>query len=82
MKTETVRTLRNDYAQLLRRVESGEPISISRRGKIVARLVPVEDNLAQGVDWSASAARAITNTGKAMSAAKSHEALTDSQGKW
>lgn len=34
------RELRNDTAGLLRRVESGETIVITRRGKPVAELVP------------------------------------------
>ena len=50
MKTETVRTLRNDYAKLLRRVETGEQISISRRGRIVARLIPAHDDITEDVD--------------------------------
>ena len=35
MKIATVRTLRNDYAKLLRRVETGEVIAISRRGRLI-----------------------------------------------
>jgi prevent-host-death family protein len=36
------RELRNDTAGLLRRVEAGESIVITRRGKPVARLVPTD----------------------------------------
>ncbi|HSK50508.1 MAG TPA: type II toxin-antitoxin system prevent-host-death family antitoxin [Solirubrobacterales bacterium] len=36
------RELRNDTAGLLRRVEAGESIVITRRGKPVARLMPVD----------------------------------------
>ena len=55
MKTATVRELRNDYAKLLRRVEAGEEIVITRRGQSVARLVP-EKKRAKKVDWTKSAA--------------------------
>lgn len=34
---------RNNLSKLLARVESGEEIEISRRGKPVARLVPLEE---------------------------------------
>lgn len=35
------RDLRNDTAGVLRRVESGEPVTITVRGRPVAQLVPV-----------------------------------------
>ena len=56
MKTATVRELRNSYASLLKRIEAGEEIKISRRGKIVARLVPEKPDKTAKVDWSKSAA--------------------------
>ena len=56
MKTATVRELRNHYADLLKRVQHGEEIAISQRGKIVARLVPDRPAPRKKVDWSKSAA--------------------------
>lgn len=56
MKTATVRELRNHYADLLRRVQAGEEIAISQRGKIVARLVPEKEEKPEKVDWKKSAA--------------------------
>ena len=56
MKTATVRELRNHYADLLRRVQAGEEIAISQRGKIVARLVPEKPAAPAKVDWSKSKA--------------------------
>jgi prevent-host-death family protein len=42
MKTEAAsRELRNNTADLLRRVEAGDEVVITRRGKPVAALVPV-----------------------------------------
>jgi len=79
MKTATVRTLRNDYAKLLRRVETGEAIAISRRGRIVARLVPATADAGRVV-WSASAARRLPRSGRPMTATASAKLLAESQG--
>ncbi len=81
MKTATVRTLRNDYAKLLRRVETGEEIAISRHGRVVARLVPANADAAK-VDWAISSASRLPRAGKPMSAAAAAKALSDSQGAW
>ena len=40
MKTATVRQLRHDFGAVLNWVEEGEPVEISKRGKIVALLTP------------------------------------------
>jgi prevent-host-death family protein len=81
MKTETVRTLRNEYAKLLRRVETGEAIAISRRGRIVARLVPPLSGRSK-VDWANSAARRLTRAEKPLSTKESRKLLTEAQGNW
>jgi len=81
MKTATVRTLRNDYAKLLRRVERGEEIAISRRGHIVAKLVPAQP--AKGkVDWANSAAFRLTRDEKPWSAEETLKLIHDAQGGW
>ena len=41
MASVAARELRNDTAGLLRRVEAGEEVTITVRGRPVARLVPV-----------------------------------------
>ena len=56
MKTATVRELRNHYASVMKWIESGEEVKISRRGKIIARLVPEGPKKSKKVDWSTSAA--------------------------
>ncbi len=81
MKTATVRTLRNDYAKLLRRVETGEEISISRRGRIVARLVPANPGKAK-VDWAGSETFKLLKRDMPLSAAKSLKLIHDAQGNW
>ena len=60
MKTATVRELRNRYTQLLEWIDAGEEIKITRRGVVIARLVPENRVRAQpGVDWTRSAAFAL-----------------------
>ena len=40
MRTTTVRELRNNYAQVLKWVAKGEEVEVTRRGKVVAKVVP------------------------------------------
>ena len=40
MKTATVRQVRHDFGSVLKLVEDGEEIAITKRGHIVARLCP------------------------------------------
>jgi prevent-host-death family protein len=40
MKTATVRQLRHDFGSVLNWVEAGEPVGISKRGRIIALLSP------------------------------------------
>jgi len=40
MKTATVRQLRHEFGTVLNWVEEGEPVEISKRGKIIAWLTP------------------------------------------
>ena len=83
MKTATARTLRNDYAKLLRRVETGEEISISRHGKIVAKLVPAHPAVKKGkVDWTKSASFRITRNQKPWPAEQTLKLIHDAQGNW
>lgn len=39
MKVASLREVRHHFSEMLALVESGEPVQIARRGKIVARLV-------------------------------------------
>jgi prevent-host-death family protein len=81
MKTATVRQLRNDYAKLLRRVETGEEISISRRGRVVAKLVPAHPHSGK-IDWSQSETFKALAANKPLSAEESRELIHDAQGNW
>ena len=82
MKTATVRTLRNDYAKLLRRVEAGEEIAISRRGRIVARLLPAAAEKPAKVDWAQSAAFRVCKELPALTAEQSAALLQENRGNW
>ena len=44
MKTATVRELRNDFPRIEAWVHEGESVNISKRGKVIATLVPVQPN--------------------------------------
>jgi antitoxin (DNA-binding transcriptional repressor) of toxin-antitoxin stability system len=56
MKTATVRELRNHYTSVMKWIEAGEEVKISKRGKIIARLVPEKAARLKKVDWTTSAA--------------------------
>ena len=50
MKTVTVREVQHRLGSLLDRVERGEPLTITRRGRVVARLVPASARRGR-VEW-------------------------------
>ena len=81
MKTATVRELRNRYRELLEWIEAGEEVSISRRGVVIARLVPETPHNSERVDWKKSAAVRLDRRGlPILSAEQSAAILTESQG--
>jgi prevent-host-death family protein len=55
MKTATMRQLRNESRAVLAWVEAGEEVRITKRGRIIARLVP-EKPKPKKIDWTKSAA--------------------------
>jgi len=81
MKTATVRELRNHYSKLLGWIEAGEEVAVSRRGRVIARLVPEAGKRPGRVDWSTSAAlRMDKSTLPRLSASASASLLAESQG--
>jgi prevent-host-death family protein len=83
MTTTTVRELRNHYGSVLDRVEAGEEIAISRRGKIVARLVPERRPKPKKVDWSKSAALNMDRSKfTKLTAKQSASLLADNKGRY
>lgn len=80
MKTATVRELRNQYRSVLSWVEAGEEVTISRRGVVIARLVP-EKNAPGRSDWSHSAAVCMDRSDlPTLTAKQSSSLLAESQG--
>ena len=83
MKTATVRDLRNRYASLMSWIGAGEEIVITRRGKVIARLIPEQDQPTQSVDWSKSpAVRRDRSGAHGLTAADSLELIHEAGGKW
>jgi prevent-host-death family protein len=56
MKSTTVRELRNNYSKVLKWVSKGEEVEVTRRGKVVAKVIPPIPPSRAEVDWSKSAA--------------------------
>jgi antitoxin (DNA-binding transcriptional repressor) of toxin-antitoxin stability system len=48
MKTATVRELRNEFPRIEAWVREGESINISKRGKVIATLIPASQEAALG----------------------------------
>ena len=84
MKTATVRDLRNHYSQLLAWIAAGEEITITQRGKPVARLSPAPTSAdLEKVDWNQSAAMARDRSREIrLSAGESSELLVEAGGRW
>jgi antitoxin (DNA-binding transcriptional repressor) of toxin-antitoxin stability system len=56
MKTATVREMRHDFGRVLSWIEEGEQVEITKRKRVVARLVPVKAQ-PRKVEWPDFAAR-------------------------
>ena len=56
MKTATVRELHNHYTSVMKWIDAGEVVRISKNGKIIARLVPEKPKARRKVECSVSAA--------------------------
>lgn len=80
MKTTTVRELRNNDAQVMKWVGKGEEVEVTRRGKVVGKVVPVSAAPMTAVDWAQRAAHHRPVGGKALTAKESAAVLADSQG--
>jgi antitoxin (DNA-binding transcriptional repressor) of toxin-antitoxin stability system len=82
MKTATVRELRNRYTQLLEWIDAGEEIRITRRGIVIARLVPESRARAHpGLDWTRSAAFALDRLNlRPLKAEQTGKLLDDNKG--
>ncbi|HRI82015.1 MAG TPA: type II toxin-antitoxin system prevent-host-death family antitoxin [Opitutaceae bacterium] len=81
MKTTTVRELRNNYARVLKWVAAGQEIQVTRRGKVVAKVIPPGET-SRRVDWSRSSALRVTSRDKSLSSRQSERLLKEAQGNW
>jgi prevent-host-death family protein len=72
MKTIAVSKLRSKLMEVLLEIESGSNVSITSRGKVVARLVPPDD----GRKTAKEKLRSIGKT------AILHDVMTPIQGEW
>lgn len=83
MRTATVRDLRNRYTSLLAWIGAGEEIVITRRGKVIARLVPERTDESQRVDWRQSPAVQRDRSGASnLPALDSLELIREAGGHW
>lgn len=80
MKSTTVRELRNNYSKVLKWVSKGEEVEVTRRGKVVAKVVPPLRASPSEVDWANSAALNRKPWSAALTAEQSAAILHDSQG--
>jgi len=80
MKSTTVRELRNNYSKVLKWVAKGEEVEVTRRGKAVAKVVPIAPPCPAEVDWTKSAALNRTAWSKALTAKQTAAVLAESQG--
>lgn len=80
MRSATVRELRNNYSQVLKWVAKGEEVAVTRRGKVVAKVVPPNPTLPREVDWSQSAALNRRPWSVHLNSGQSAAILAESQG--
>lgn len=80
MKTTTVRDLRNNYSKVLQWVAKGEEVEVTRRGKVVAKVIPPAAAKTK-VDWEQSAALNRPAWPNPLTTKESAAILADSQGR-
>lgn len=68
---------KNRLSQLIHRVEAGEEIAITRRGKVVARLVPPATEPAGQRARDAIAALKVSRQDVSLNGLKSHDLIRD-----
>ena len=83
MKIATVRDLRNRYSSLLSWIGAGEEIVITRRGTVIARLIPENGQAGLTVDWSESSAVRRSRPSKGVLTAEESSAIIhESSSQW
>lgn len=80
MKSTTVRELRNNYSKVLKWVSKGEEVEVTRRGIVVAKVIPPAPVSPTEVDWSKSAALTRKPWSTRLTLDQSAAILAESQG--
>jgi antitoxin (DNA-binding transcriptional repressor) of toxin-antitoxin stability system len=81
MKTATVRDLRNHFARIAGWIKQGEPVEITKAGKLFARLVPAAPEKPRRFKMPDIMARLQANFGdKVYDADELQELIQDSRG--
>jgi prevent-host-death family protein len=80
MRRVPVSELRNNLSKVLNWVLMGEEVELTRRGKSVARFVPVARRRPAKVDWKQSAALKVGRWARVLTAGEGASALAESQG--
>jgi prevent-host-death family protein len=81
MKSTTVRELRNNYSKVLRWVARGEEVEVTRRGEVVAKVVPAATARHSEVDWTKSAGLNRKPWSSTLTSGQSAAILAESQGR-
>ena len=80
MKSTTVRELRNNYSKVLKWVAKGEEVEVTRRGAVVAKVVPAVPASLSEVDWTKSAGLNRKPWSVVLTPEQSAAILAESQG--
>jgi prevent-host-death family protein len=80
MKSTTVRELRNNSSRVLKWIAKGEEVEVTRRGKVVAKVIPPAPAYPTEVDWTKSAALTRQAWSKSLTSEQSAAILANSQG--
>lgn len=81
MKTATVREIRHEFGRVLGWVEDGEQVEITKRKRVVARLVPVKPK-AKKVEWPDFEARLKKLFPKSVNGKLASEILHEARGEY
>jgi prevent-host-death family protein len=88
MDTISHREMRNQSADILRRVEAGESIQVTNRGHIAAVIVPATGTVLDGLISRGQARPALTSPAvlatlpRVESAVSTSEIIADLRGRW
>ena len=80
MKSFNVRHVQHHLAAVLADVEGGEVIEVRRRGRPVARIVPLPCVASRTVDWSQAGKRLLTVYPTPVGGVTAAQAIVDGRG--